>query len=169
MAGAFQILAHTPVYVWFLLSYLIWQGLAAARTRTRPLWRLLTVPLIFMLLGIWPLIGKSAFDIKLVAIWLGAAVFLALPGVVLGSRVIARGAASREVTISGSIVPLVRNMTLFVLHYALAVALAFNPDGTQILTVAGYTLSGGSVGYFAGWAFTLRRNLNDLLLAGRSV
>lgn len=81
MAGALQILAHTPIYVWFLLSYLLWQGLAATRTRTRPLWRLLTVPLIFILLSIWHLIGKSALDIKLVAIWLGAAVLLASPGV----------------------------------------------------------------------------------------
>lgn len=169
MVGAFQILAHTPVYVWFLLTYLVWQGVAATRTRKRPLWRLLMVPFIFILLGIWHLIGKSAFDIKLVAIWLGAAVLLALSGVVTGPRVIARDAASREVTISGSIVPLVRNMTLFLLHYALAVALALNSEGTQNLTLASYALSGGSVGYFVGWAFTLRRNLNDLPLAGRSV
>lgn len=169
MAGALQILAHTPVYVWFLLSYLVWQGLAATRTRTRPLWRLLTVPLIFVMLGVWPLIGKSAFDIKLVAIWLGAGFLLALPGVVLGPRVIARDAARREVTISGSIVPLVRNVTLFVLHYALAVALTLNPEGIQSLSLAGYALSGGSVGYFAGWAFMLRRNLSALPLAGRSV
>lgn len=160
VAGALQILAQTPVYVWLLLSYLAWQGLAATRTRTRPLWRPLTVPLIFAVFGIWPLIGKSALDIKLVAIWLGAGLLLALPGVVTGPRVIAQDAVSREVTISGSIVPLVRNMTLFVLHYALAVALALNPEGTQILTMAGYALSGGSVGYFAGWAFTFHLRLD---------
>ncbi|WP_313197039.1 DUF6622 family protein [Rhizobium sp.] len=168
MVGAFQILAHTPVYVWFLLSYLVWQGLAATRTRNRPLWRLLTVPFIFMVLGIWPLIGKSASDIKLVGIWLGAGFLLALPGIVTGPRVIARDATSRELTISGSVVPFVRNMTLFVLHYALAVALALSPDGAQILTMAGYALSGGSIGYFAGWAFALRRHLHDIPIARHS-
>lgn len=168
MAGVFQILAHTPVYVWFLLAYLVWQGVAATRTRKRPLWRLLTVPFIFTVLGIWPLIVKSASDIKMVAIWLGAGLLLALPGIVTGPRVIARNATSREVTISGSVVPFVRNMTLFVLHYALAVALALRPDGTQILTMAGFALSGGSIGYFAGWAFALRRHLHDIPITRHS-
>jgi len=168
MAGVFQILAHTPVYVWFLLAYLVWQGLAATRTRTRPLWRLLTVPVVFMVMGIWPLIGKSALDIKLVAIWFGAGLLLALPGIVTGPWVVARDASSRNVTISGSVVPLVRNMTFFALHYALAVALALSPDGTQILTMAGYALSGGSIGYFAGWAFALRRHLHDIPIARHS-
>ncbi|MEV4608344.1 hypothetical protein MRBLMR1_003381 [Neorhizobium sp. LMR1-1-1.1] len=168
MAGAFQILAHTPVYVWFVLAYLVWQGVAATRTRKRPLWRLLIVPLIFILLGIWPLIGSLALDIKLVAIWLGAILLFALPGIVTGPWVIARDASRRTVTISGSIVPLVRNLTLFALHYALAVALALNPDGAQILTMAGFALSGGSIGYFAGWAFALRRHLLDIPITRHS-
>lgn len=60
-------------------------------------------------------------------------------------------------------------MTLFVLHYALAVTLALNPEGIQSFSLAGFALSGGSVGYFARWAFMLRRNLSALPLAGRSV
>lgn len=154
------ILAHTPVYVWFLLSYLVWQGVVASQTRTRPLWRLLTVPIIFILAGIWPLIEKSASDIKLVAIWSGAILLSAILGIFTGPGVISRDKTSHKVTLSGSLVPLIRNLTLFALHYAVAVALALNPDRTEMLTMAVLAISGGSVGYFVGWAFILNRRLH---------
>lgn len=166
---ALQILASTPVYVWFLLAYLVWQGVVATKTRTRALWRLLAVPLIFILAGIWPLIVESALDFELVAVWLGAIFLFAFLGRLTGPGVIARTETGREITLSGSAVPLIRNLTFFALHYAVAVALALIPDRAQMLTILVHAISGGSIGYFAGWMFTLYRRLDDIPLARRHV
>jgi hypothetical protein len=52
MQLAIRILANTPIWVFALLAYLIWQGSQAIRPRTRPIWRMLIVPLVFLLIGL---------------------------------------------------------------------------------------------------------------------
>jgi len=52
MQIAFRILINTPVWVFALLAYLIWQGLQGLRPRMRPVWRTLIVPLVFFLMGL---------------------------------------------------------------------------------------------------------------------
>ena len=52
MQIAFRILAHTPVWVFVLLVYLIWQGAQALRPRTQAVWRMLIVPLVFFGMGL---------------------------------------------------------------------------------------------------------------------
>ena len=52
MQVAIRILTNTPVWVFPLLAYLIWQGWQSRRPRTRPIWRMLIVPLLFLLLGL---------------------------------------------------------------------------------------------------------------------
>jgi hypothetical protein len=44
MAFVHQILIHTPVWVWALLAFLVWQGIKAMQPRTTPIWRALIVP-----------------------------------------------------------------------------------------------------------------------------
>lgn len=52
MQTALRILINTPLWVWPLLAYLIWQGAQALRIRTQPIWRMLIVPLVFFLMGL---------------------------------------------------------------------------------------------------------------------
>jgi len=48
MTFAYQILIHTPPWVWILLAYLVWQGIKAMQPRTVPIWRALIVPVRIM-------------------------------------------------------------------------------------------------------------------------
>jgi hypothetical protein len=52
MQVAVRILTHTPLWVFALLAYLIWQGWQARRPRTRAIWRMLIVPQVFFLMGL---------------------------------------------------------------------------------------------------------------------
>lgn len=51
MTFAWQILIHTPVWVWMLLAFLLWQGIQAMRPRRTPIWRALIVPVAFIAWG----------------------------------------------------------------------------------------------------------------------
>ena len=50
MLVATRILTNTPLWVFALLAYLIWQGSQSLRPRTQPIWRMLIVPLVFFLM-----------------------------------------------------------------------------------------------------------------------
>lgn len=52
MTFAWQILIHTPVWVWMLLAFLLWQGIQAMRPRRTPIWRALIVPVVFIVWGV---------------------------------------------------------------------------------------------------------------------
>ena len=62
-----RILTNTPLWVFALLAYLIWQGSQSLRPRTQPIWRMLIVPLVFFLMGVSRLVtahdgGSSRFS-----------------------------------------------------------------------------------------------------------
>ena len=51
MRFAEQVLVHTPVWVWALFAFVIYQGITALRPREVPIWRLLIVPAVFIVWG----------------------------------------------------------------------------------------------------------------------
>jgi hypothetical protein len=57
MQFAYQILIHTPVWVWPLLAYLVWMGIKAMRPRTTAVQRSLIVPAIFIIWGLSGLVS----------------------------------------------------------------------------------------------------------------
>ena len=68
MRFALGILTHTPLWVFVLLAYLVWQGILSLRPRTMPIWRLMIVPAVFIVMGLsrialrpedgmWPLLS----------------------------------------------------------------------------------------------------------------
>jgi len=59
---AFQILAHTPLWVWALFAFLVYRGVAAMGAREVSPYRVLIVPAVFL---VW---GASVF-LKARAIW----------------------------------------------------------------------------------------------------
>lgn len=158
MPSASEILTRTPTYVWFLLAYLVWQGVQALTPRALPIWRMLVMPVIFSLIGLWPLIaGPIAGRAPLLA-WLGAILIFLPLGLSSGPKLQARR-PDGKVLRAGSKVPLILNMTVFCLNYALAVATVVRVDLRETLLLAGFVLSGLSLGYFSGWTFCLWRQL----------
>ena len=81
-----RILSETPVWVFVLLAFLVWQGIRALSDRAMPLWRVLMVPLVFMVIGLARLAFLRA-DIQtpLVA-WIAAAMGFARPTAVRRGR-----------------------------------------------------------------------------------
>jgi hypothetical protein len=65
----------------------------------------------------------------------------------------------------GSVVPLVRNITVFVLQYAVAVVTAMKLDSSGEVAMAGQLVSGACAGYFLGWTIALLRSYRARIAA----
>ena len=151
MTFAGQVAIRTPFYVWLLLAYVVWQGTQALRPRTQLLARVFLVPVLFIASGVVPLVVGPRAEIGLLKAWLLAAVLLGPIGLLTGSRLLAVERGAGAVTRPGSWVPLLRNVTVFVLQYAIAVAMAVHADAGGWLAVGGRAVSGATAGYFLGW------------------
>jgi len=158
MRLAIQILTNTPIWVYALFIYLVWQGCAAFQTRTTQLWRALLVPTIFLGLGIWRLAITPNLDWRPVSAWLAAALVFAALATLRGPRLLAVDKHNGTVTRAGSVMPLVINVTIFMLQYALAVAAAMHLDGQGAGTIVSRAVSGATAGYFTGWSLALLRS-----------
>ena len=59
MRFAWQILIHTPLWVFPLFGYLVWQGIKAMQPRTTSIWRALIVPAVFIVWGLSRLLSRQ--------------------------------------------------------------------------------------------------------------
>jgi hypothetical protein len=155
MKFAWQILTHTPLWAFALLAFLIWQGIKAMRPRTVTIWRSLIVPAVFIVWGLSRLLSRQEYA-GLLAAWLGAAVVLLAVGV-LTARPFELDHASGEIKRPGSVLPLIRNVTVFVLQYAVAVIAAIDPGDATTAAIVGRAISGATTGYFLGRTVALLR------------
>lgn len=151
-------LANTPIWVFPLLAYLVWQGYQSLRPRTQPVWRLLIVPLVFFLMGLSRLLLARNDGWEPLLAWFVAAPLFASLALVRGPRLLAIDRKNGRVTRPGSPIPLIRNITVFALQYAVAVAAARHLDSHIAVAMIGRAVSGATAGYFAGWTVSLLRN-----------
>jgi hypothetical protein len=161
MQLAIRILANTPPWVWVLLAYLIWQGSQAMRRRTQPIWRMLIVPLVFFLMGLSRLLSARDSGIEPLLVWLVAAALFAWLALSYPPQLLAVDRKDRTVTRPGSVVPLLRNITVFVLQYGVAVATAMKLEPDAAVAIIGHAVSGASADYFSGWTVALLRRYRN--------
>lgn len=146
---AYQILIHTPPWVWILFAYLVWQGIKAMQPRAIPIWRALIVPVVFIVWGIsrigfghldnaWPLVA-----------WIAAALVL-LPLGVLTPRPFEVDHKTGEINRPGSAFALIRNLVVFTLQYAVGVISAIDAGDRALAIIVGRAISGATAGYFFG-------------------
>ena len=166
MALIVEILKGTPAWVYLLLAFLVWQGYQATRERVASVWRVMIVPTIFVVLGLSRLVAGRDEGVWPPAAWLTAACVLASLGYATGPRLVSVDRTRGLVTRPGSFVPLLRNVLVFVLQYGVAVETALNPDGHLWVSIVGRTVSGGTAGYFLGWAVAFRRRYRLAVSAG---
>jgi hypothetical protein len=155
MKFAWQILTHTPIWAFVLLAYLVWVGIKAMRPRTVTIWRSLIVPAVFIVWGLSRLLSSRDLAAPLVA-WLGAAAVLLVVGL-LTAKPLELDHATGEIKRPGSVVPLIRNITVFALQYAVAVIAAVDPHDATAAAIVGRIISGGTTGYFLGRTVALLR------------
>src|SRR4051794_9064892 len=151
---AYQILIHTPAWVWILLAYLVWQGIKAMQPRKISIWRALIVPVVFIVWGlsrigfghqdnVWPLVA-----------WIAAALAL-LPLGVMTPRPFDVDDTTGQIIRPGSLSSLVRNLIVFAAQYAVGVISAIDAGDRALAIVAGRAISGATAGYFIGSTITL--------------
>lgn len=158
MLSAEHILAHTPVWVFLVLAYLLWQGVQSLSQRTLPLWRVLAVPALFIASGVSRIVGSNFSGLGALLPWAAAfAVFTPL-AFIRGPRLLAVDRRSTEVTRPGSPVPLVRNVLVFILQYSAAVMTRRGMSGFHEAVLASHVISGATAGYFIGWVIVALRH-----------
>jgi hypothetical protein len=156
MPTPIAILQHTPWWVFAIGALLVVRGVPALRTRSAPLARLLIVPAVFMAWGIGSLVFRATGAPMLVPVWL----VCGIAGLAIGwlttrlDEVVIDRVAGR-VTLPGSVVPLLRNLTIFLVKYALGVAVALAPAWRNDIALCSIGVSGLSAGYFAAWVLRL--------------
>ena len=122
-----QIFSHTPLFVWAILAFLVYRGVIALRTRDVPMNKLYIIPVVMTVLSLVDIAGKFGLDGMPFATWLvTAAVTLALMVRFSAARVLP-AVKPGEVTVRGSVSPLVLMMSIFVTKYVTSVAVAVQP------------------------------------------
>src|SRR6201995_2585935 len=156
MQFAIGVITHTPIWVWALLAYLVWQGIKAMQPRTSSIWRALIVPMIFIIWGLSRLgFGQRASLAPLLA-WIAAALVL-LPVGVLTPRPFEVDHVTGQIKRPGSIFPLIRNIVVFTAQYAVAVTAAIHSDDRATAVIIGRAISSATAGYFIGSTIALLR------------
>lgn len=149
MMFAYQILIHTPPWVWILLAYLVWQGIRSMQPRKAPIWRALIVPVVFIAWGVSSIsFGHQNSQWPLVA-WIVAALAL-LPLGVLTPRPFDVDHKTGEIIRPGSAFGLIRNLVVFSLQYAVGVISAVDAGDRAVAFIVGRAISGATAGYFIG-------------------
>ncbi len=146
-----EVLSHTPPWVFVLFAYLVWIGLQRLRPSVRPVGKTWITPSIFIAWGLAGLLRRPE-SFSFVAIhWAVAALIGGIVGS-LGGMKLTVDHPRQLVLLRGSILPLLRILTVFGAHYFLQVAMALHPDNRATFTAWDIYVSGASAGYFFGWS-----------------
>jgi hypothetical protein len=156
----FNVLSHTPVWVWGLLIALLALGFSQTRQRDLQPWRLLMLPLTLLGLGLWSMApGFMAFPLSAL-VWVAA---LGVGVALLAGRPARAGTrwlpAEQRLRLPGSWMPMLLILATFLLRYAANVGMALNPGWRSapwlLLPLA--LLYGGLSGIFLGRSVSLLR------------
>jgi len=166
----YEILSHTPIWVWALLAFLVSRGLNAMQPRTIAPVRVLIIPVVFLVWGLVSLISSRGLGFAFVLFVVGTAA-----GLAAGSALAALMPAPRLdrqtglLAMPGSPIPLALILAAFVVKYAGSVALVGASDpATHAEIASAMALIGG---VFAGlfWGRTLGQFRRALQADGQPV
>lgn len=152
MSFLWQVIVHTPAWVWLLFVLLLWLGWSGLRSRVVPVWRPALLPLIGVGVSLTGLVQSSQPALA-VASWLAILLLALVPGYLLGRRRPARRQPDGTLEIPGSWFTLVFSLSVFLARYALGVLFGMAPAlRSEPLWVALSAGVGGAVaGVGLGW------------------
>lgn len=124
-----QILMHTPAYVWAILAFLVYRGVAASKDRVVSYRSVFIIPGVMLVLGLNSVANGFGLGTPAGLAWLTAAVAgAALAWTWTGSHgTDAVDHAAGTVTQRGSWTPLALMMAVFCCKYVVGAALAVQP------------------------------------------
>ena len=124
----YQILVHTPNWVWAILLALLWLGLAQTTPRRARLRRVILLPLVMTGLSLYGTLSSFGALYTSWVMWIGAAlatlVWVASSELPAGVQY---DGASQVFSLPGSWVPLGLMMSIFLTKYVVGVMLAMEP------------------------------------------
>lgn len=152
-----DILRYTPLWVWGLLAVLVALGVAQLRTRRVSRGRLLALPAVLMLLGLFSTATSFREPLAALAAWAPALALGAVAGWHLLRPQATWDADSRTLLLPGSVLPLALILAIFGLRYAGTVALVMHPAWrASLVVVLPMSAAFGTLsGLFAGRAVGL--------------
>lgn len=127
-----QIVSHTPMYVWFILAFLISRGMAASADRTVTMRNLVIIPAVMLVLSWLDINNKFGVDSLVVMGWAtGALIGAGLVWRNFDSASITYDPASGAIRLRGSWLPLALMMAIFCTKYVVAVLVAVLPAARE--------------------------------------
>ncbi|HJV01435.1 MAG TPA: DUF6622 family protein [Burkholderiaceae bacterium] len=127
-----QIVSHTPLYVWFILAFLVSRGVAASADRDVTMRQLVIIPAVMLVLSWLDINNKFGVDGLVAAGWaVGALIGGGLVWRNFDSGSIACDPASGAIRLRGSWLPLALMMAIFCTKYAVAVLVAVLPAARE--------------------------------------
>jgi hypothetical protein len=144
-----QILTRTPLYVWAILAFLVYRGMAAMRDRDVEVRKLVMIPAVMLVLSLQDISTKFGLGGWALAAWAAAAAGMALAAGLTGSERIGASTVPGHVRVRGSRLPLVMMMAVFFTKYVASVTLAVAPQLRQDTLFA--CIVCGLFGVFNGW------------------
>ncbi|OMO26522.1 hypothetical protein BH582_21865 [Vibrio sp. 10N.222.47.A9] len=165
-----EIVRNTPVWVWFLFAYLVRRGITSLRPREVSVGRLLIIPMLFFIWGIYGItttVPLTSLTLTIVV----ASLVVGVLGLLLVNRVFISQAKynpnTMMLTLPGQPISLLLILFAFISHYVFSAFIAVDP---QIVSSASFitvfcVLSGVSIGSF--WGNTLG-NLNVVVKTRKS-
>lgn len=147
-----QILSHTPLYVWAILAFLVWRGVAELREREIAVARLFVLPLVMLVLTLNDIALKFGLGATALAAWTTAFASASLLAWRFGRVRVSPGTEPGRVSVAGSAMPLVLMLSIFVVKYLTSVLLAVRPDlaGQALMMAVVCAAFGAFNGYFLG-------------------
>ena len=160
----YQIITHTPLWVWALLALLLWLGLKQAMPASMGLGRITITPTFMMGLSLYGTVSAFGATPTVLLVWFAAAA--ALAALVLRQPLPANtryDTDTRIFRVQGSWVPLALMMGIFAAKYAVGVASALYPELAHhtVFALGFSALYGAFSGLFMGrtvrlWQLALR-------------
>ncbi len=170
----YQIIIHTPVWVWALLSLLLWVGIKQSLPGQPSLLRITVVPLVLTSLSLYGTVSAFGSTSAVLLTWLAAAIVSATW--VLSSPLpdaTHYDIRTRSFRVPGSWVPLALMMGIFANKYVVGVALNLQPElvNEAVFRLGFSALSGAFSGVFAAraarlWRLALVQPRSSLLTQG---
>jgi non-heme chloroperoxidase len=174
MPSFFDIVAHTPLWVWPLMLLVLWLGWSASRPRTVHPLRLVPLPLVGLGVTVAGAVQSVAPTLTLAG-WL-AGLLLSLPiGWLVGRRRAAEWQPDGRLEVGGGWFMLAFAVSIFAVRYALGVTfgvwprLAAQPAWIAGAGAIGGVIAGIGLGWLAGLLGRDRRWLGCALFAGAAL
>ena len=128
----YQIVAHTPTWVWILLTALLGLGLSQVATRTVSLQRMTAMPLAMVGLSLYGTVSAFGAELQVLLVWLAGTGLMAA---LVMQRPLAPATRyddwTGRFTVPGSWVPLLLILGIFATKYTVGVSSAMHPALAQ--------------------------------------